>query len=291
MSLLQLLQKINPNFKEFVTQPICDDQGITLGTKCFGVEKDSNVFSGGTALQKEVAIRIAIAEAFERSYFWQIYNDQALALEFDIASFPSSSGFAVGFDEPSTRFRAICEGLERWVWSKWIDEHFVIERHVPHSSSLGALTRHLKKSFNETYWFKKDFVLNISSTEKMNLSIVIFIGCNENGVFPGSRVSTSSDDLYQHPVIEAHRNLSNVLLDQKNPQVPQDIIQARTLFFGRNKKLALEQVSKAYKTDWPEPELHLLKKFNSHSDEVFMYRCLLKDFIGWHLGPVERFVY
>lgn len=291
MNLLKLLQKINPNFQEFVTQEICDEQGNVLGTKCFGVEKDSNVFAGGTALQKDIAIRIAIAEAFERSYLSVIYNNPDLINEFDLTNFPSSSGFAVGFDERSTRFRAICEGLERWVWSKWIDEHFIISPEEPRLSSLSPLTIHLLKSFDKTYWFKKEFALNISPTEKLNLTIVIFLGCNKNGIFPGSRVSTSGDDLYQHPVIEAHRNLSNALLDQKTPQVAQDIIQERTLFFAHNKALALVQVSKAINADWPMPELHLLKKFDTDSSEVFMYRCLLQNFIGWHLGSVERFVY
>lgn len=291
MDLLDLLKKINPNFLEFITQDIVDDGKNLLGVKCFGVDKDANVFAGGTGTTKDLAIRIAIAEAFERSLFLNLCKDTKLCEEFDIANFPTSSGFAVGFDEKSTRFRAICEGLERWVWSKWIDEHFIIPEEAPNESVLSPLTQHLLKSFDKTYWYKKEFSLNVSPNEKLKLSIVIFLGCAQGGIFPGSRVSTKADDLYQHPVIEAHRNLSNALLDKTQTFICRDIIQERTMFFAKNKEMALSQIACANQTDWPAPEIGLLRKLDTKSSQVFMYRCLLRNFVGWHLGPVERFVY
>lgn len=291
MNLLRVLQKINPEFSEFITQDIRNSKGEIVGTKCVGLEKNSHVFSGGTAAKKDTAIRIAIAEAFERSYLDVIASHRELSQEFELTLYPSSSGFAAGFDQKSTRFRAICEGLERWVWSKWIDENFIIPTEKKPCYLLSPLAQHLIESFDEVLWFKKEFCIEISASEKLNLSIVIFLGIFENGIYPGSRVSTTTDDLYQHPIIEAHRNLSNALLDRKNPRPALDIIQERTLFFASHKDLALAQVNKAAKTNWPAPELLLLIELPTESDEVFIFRCLFKDFIGWHTGEVSRFVY
>lgn len=291
MDLLDLLKQINPNFLEFITQDIVDENNDLLGVKCFGADKDANIFAGGTGTTKDLAIRIAVAEAFERSLFLKLCKDPKLCEEFDIKNFPTSSGFAVGFDEKSTRYRAICEGLERWIWSKWIDEHFVIPEETPNEVALTPLTKHLLKSFDKTYWYKKEFSLSISPTEKLKLSIVIFLGCSGNGIYPGSRVSINKEDLYQHPVIEAHRNLSNFLLAQKQETICRDIIQERTMYFAQNKELALSQIAKANRYEWPIPEVGLLKKLDTNSSQVFMYRCLLMDFIGWHQGAVDRFVY
>lgn len=289
MNLLQRLQTINPNFLEFITQEVVNEEGLVLGVKCFGVEKGDVIFAGGTAQDKDLALRIAIAEAFERSYLDLINKDQDLARTFDMKNFPSSSGFAAGFDQSSTRFRAICEGLERWIWSKWIDEQFSIPRDLT-IGTFDPLTKHLLKSFDETHWFKKDFVLEVTPTEKLNLTIVIFLGCSEDGIFAGSRVSSKGDALYQHPVIEAHRNYSNAKIHKIKQLVLEDIIQERTIFFSSNKKCALEQVGAADTIQWPTPMIHLLERYETNS-EVCLYRCLMKDFIGWHLGPVERFVY
>jgi hypothetical protein len=120
---------------------------------------------------------------------------------------------------------------------------------------------------------------------------VIFLGLTNNGIFPGSRVSTDSDDLYEHPVIEAHRNLINFKLNNESANSSGDIIEQRSMYFGQNKKLALEQIEAASEKIWPEPHLSLLKKFETNIPELFLYRCLFKDFIGWHEGTKERFVY
>lgn len=290
MNLLDELKKLNPDIFEFIHQDILDHNGINIGSRCYGMTNKGEALSGGTASNKETSLRISVAEAFERSLFYKLNEQEKLKHEFDLINFPSTSGFAAGFDDKSTRFRAICEGVERWAWSKWIDEHYKIAEYKP-DKPFSKLTLHLQNDFLETRWFKKDFEIVISPKEKLNLSLVIFLGMTENGIFPGSRVSTELDDLNEHPVIEAHRNLINFKLDQKNPKDSNDIIEKRTMFFGDHKDIALEQIAKSTLIDWPKPELHLLKKFDTNISELFLYRCLLKDFIGWHEGDIERFVY
>lgn len=290
MNLLEELKRINPDIVEFIQQEILDNNGNIVGSRCYGINKSGDSFSGGTAASKDTALRVAIAEAFERSLFYRVLDDEKLKQDFDLVNYPSTSGFAAGFDDKPTRFRAICEGLERWAWSKWIDEHFKIEEDKT-QKKLSNLTSHLLNDFIDNRWFRKELEVEISPKEKIKLSLVIFLGLTDNGVFPGSRVSTKSDDLYEHPVIEAHRNLINFKLNNEDTASTGDIIEQRTMYFGQNKKLALEQIETASKNTWPLPKLSLLKNFETNIPEVFLYRCLFKDFIGWHTGTKERFVY
>lgn len=288
--MLEELKKINSNIVEFIQQDIVDITGNIIGSRCYGINTKGESFSGGTAVNKETALRIAIAETFERSLFYQIASNEELKREFDLINYPSTSGFAAGFNEQPARFRAICEGVERWAWSKWIDEHFKIEEDLG-DKKFSKLTDHLLNDFNEIRWFRKEFDIELSTNEKIKLSLVIFLGLTDDGVFPGSRVSTDTDDLYEHPVIEAHRNFINFKLNSESIKCNGDVIEQRTMFFGKNRKLALRQIEAATKNIWPQPKLSLLKKFETNIPEVFLYRCLFKDFIGWHEGPKERFVY
>lgn len=290
MTLLELLLKINPKFKDFTTQEIKDKNGVLLGVKCFGEETDGVVFSGGTATSADLALRIAVAESFERSFLNVIYRNPILFNEFNMANFPSSSGFAAGFDEASTRFRALCEGLERWVWSKWIDEGYILPSIEESTLSFNPLTKHFLQSFEQTLWFQKDFTVQVSPSETHELTILVFLGLSGNGIFPGSRVSTKKDNLTQHPVIEAHRNLTNAQLHTSENKL-EDIIQERTIYFAHHKEEAFRQIQKADKDTWPSPEISLLKKYETGNKEIFLYRSLMKDFVGWHVGDVKRFVY
>lgn len=290
MDLLIELKKLNPSFLEFIHQNIVAENGDILGSRYYGINENGDSFSGGTSSDKEIALRIAVAESFERSLFYIIANDEKLKKEFEIIKFPSSSGFAAGFEDCSTRFRAICESVERWAWSKWIDEHFEILEEVP-NQKLSKLTNHLMNDFIDFKWLRKEFQIEVSSTETMKLTLVIFLGLTEDGIFPGSRVSTNFDDLYEHPVIEAHRNLINFKINHENSNSAGDIIEQRSMFFGKNKKIAINQIKKAIKKDWPNPSIFLLKKFETNIHEVFLYRCLLNDFVGWHEGARDRFVY
>jgi len=110
----------------------------------------------------------------------------------------------------------------------------------------------------------------------MKLSLVIFLGMTDKGIFPGSRVSTNSDELYEHPVIEAHRNLINFKLNNESTVNTGDIIEQRSMYFGQNKKLAFEQIEIASKTIWPEPQLSLLKNLKPTFQKYFFTVVSLK---------------
>ncbi len=94
-----------------------------------------------------------------------------------------------------------------------------------------------------------------------------------------------------HPIIEASRNFHNFQIYKECPFDVKDIIEKRTYFFAQNKDITLEQITSATKESWSNPEIFLVEELKTGHPQVFLFRCLLKDFMGWHLGPVERFVY
>lgn len=291
MSLLDHLKAINPSVEKFYSQNVLDSNGTKVGTKYICATSDGSIISGGTSPSDELAKRIAVAEAFERSYLDLIKKDQGFRNKFLWGKFPSSSGFAAGFDWQSTRYRAICEGLERWAWSQWIDKKSFLPSLDPKNLKLTPLAQEFLRPFNETFWFKKNFQISISKEENLNLSFVVFLGCFTDGIYAGSRVSTESEDLFSHPIIEGNRNFHNFQIYKKEPFELKDIIEKRAYFFAENKKSAFDQIKLATNENWAIPQILLLEEFATGNPQVFLFRCLLEDFIGWHLGPVERFVY
>ena len=288
MNKLDFLKKINSHFEGIKMQEILNESLVT-GYHCLVQDSSLQTFSGGTSSNKETAKRIAIAEAFERSFLDLIYSNPILKNEYLLNEFPTSTGFAAGFHREQTRFRSLCEGLESWAWSKWIDNRYHIEK-LEHPKNISSLAEGLLKNFKTFYWYKRKFEINVKD-KILQLDFVVFLGCTDNGIFPGSRVSTQEDDLYEHPIIEAFRNLKNSELFQETNKKPSDIIQERVIFFSKNNNLALDQILRADKINWPQPEIRLLSEYDTGHPEIFLYRCLMKDFKGWHEGDVTRFVY
>ncbi len=190
MSLLNHLKELNPLIEKFYSQDVFSSDGQNIGKKYVCADSEGNIISGGTAQAGDLAKRIAIAEAFERSYLSIIRKSSELREKFMWDQFPSSSGFAAGFDRQTTRFRSICEGLERWSWSQWVDKKYILPSLNSENLNLCPLAKELARPFDKTFWFKKNFQLVISNEESFDLSFVVFLGCFKNGIFAGSRVST-----------------------------------------------------------------------------------------------------
>jgi hypothetical protein len=291
MNLYDQLSILIPDLGILKSQPILDKYNYHVGYQSFLYDLNSYPISGGTHEDKDISIRIAIAEAFERSLFLKISQDVELSKRFMIEEFPSTSGFAAGFDKQSTRFRAICEGVERWCWSKWIDEKFILEK-IMTPINFSTLSKSLIDQFDSYDLYSKNLKISISETENLNLKFVVFLGYKNNGVFPGSRVSTEFDDLYEHSVIEASRNLNNqkfLQIDSESSDL--DIIEKRMFYFSQNKTVALNIINESKNFDWPKPEIEMLEGYDTQIENVYLFRALLKDFVGWHLGDEKRFVY
>jgi hypothetical protein len=68
-------------------------------------------------------------------------------------------------------------------------------------------------------------------------------------------------------------------------------LNTRLIYFSKNSSQALKQIAAATNPDWPNPEILLLREYDTQIDSVYIWRCLMKDFVGWHLGDEKRFVY
>lgn len=288
--ILELL-KTKYNLANIIEQPIVDNRNNIVGYHCYAQNKSGATISGGTFSNKEAALRIAVAELVER-YFFQELCKTEFSKQYYIEEYLSTCGFAAGFDNNSTRFRAICEGVERWAWSQWIDYKLNLPIDVS-EKKYTILAQALITDFDQIFSYSKVFQVKISETEFLELKFAVFLGCKEGGIFAGSRVSTAGDELWEHAAVEASRNYKNSIFYAKHPEKIdyKSNFVTRLLYFSKNKNEALRQIDDAVKTDWPKPELLVLKQLNTGFASVFVWRCLFKDYVGWHLGDEKKFVY
>lgn len=238
---------------------------------------------GGVSSDLDIASRIAMAEVAERKAYREIVNSKELSTRFEINNHPTTCGFAAGFERDKVRLRAIAESLERWAWSKWIDDGYSIIRTTDKKHT--EISRYFSNYFDEGIIFTKSFeVLSIPKTE---FEFTVFLGIKDNGIFPGSRVCTKNENSLEHAVVEAYRHLKIHEQENEKNDFPYD----RINFFAKNKDIAISQVDKAEKTNWPTFSLKLLKEYETNVENLFVYRAIAHDFIPWNEGSVRRFVY
>lgn len=285
MNLLEIIKNEIPTFSRVDVSPIFNPSGVTVGWECHSYLENGKAFSGGTHIDKEVAKRICIAEAIERALFFKIYSN-SVQDDFLLSEYPSTCGFACGFENPRTKARAICEAVERWAWSKWIDSKYKLDEVVVRE--MDSLSQTLSSRFKKVRFFHKNLAVN-----GLALQVGVVIGETDIGVFAGSRVCSSTETPWPHAIIEAFRNFQNFEYSKKNVEslTAGDFVRRRVLYFGTHRDEALDQIRSASNLVWPDPSIRLLREFKTEINNVFLWRCLLNDWIGWHVGDDKRFVY
>lgn len=288
--LLHSLLRLNPEVISLDTQPIINYSGKTVGWNCYFVDKNGAAIAGGTASDVSIAKQIAVAECFERSLFHNLFDseDQMIKLMLDEA--PSTSGFAAGFDRKSTAYRSLCEAIERWAWSMWIDEHFFLDKIIL-SETLSPLASHIASHFDSVLFYQKSIDCNFELEFPRSVVFSVFLGCKGNGIFAGSRVSTTQDDRWEHAAIESYRNLKNYEQSAKHFSEYENIIAQRARFFGDNYGVAKLQIDSAFIVNWPTPIVKLHEEVVTGIKDLFLYRSLCSNYKHWHLGDYKRFVY
>ncbi len=258
---------------------------------------NGEIYASGTHKDNSIAIRICIAEALERKLSNKLMLTKFERDVFKLNEFPTTCGFACGFEDDKTKFRAIAEGIERWAWSKWIDSHFSLEEVNIDGKNFEKLTMSMLNEFKNFRVFFKSFDIIINNTI-FKFYLNIFLGFSNTGIFPGSRVSLNQDSLddISHSILEAYRCYRNYNLLESNQvdfQNTSDIIAERAVFFGSRQDLALEQISLSQTGNktWEQPHILLLQKARTQLNGVYLWRCLMNDYIGWHQGEKNRFVY
>lgn len=290
--LLEYLKDLNFPIYKIVQQPILDNKGIVIAWNFYVQNKEGISLAGGTHVNVDIAKKIAIAESFERALAKEISGDPTLSKDFLLNEFPTSCGFASGFDRESTRIRAIREGVERWAWSKWIDDGFKIDEIQNFPSSMDPLSKHIFEAIPKVRLFKKDELLIQYEDLNLNYSFLVLILETDKGVFAGCRAGLQNEDLISHAAIEGFRNYRNFMLLSKNADLSTNSIVAnRNTYFGEHKEEAFSQIEKARYKSWPNIKIKLLKEYPTNIPKIYLWRCLMNEFLGWHIGDEKRFVY
>lgn len=246
------------------------------------------VYSSGLANDRLNARKIATSEYLERVYYRNLAtsSNESTKREWGLDIIPTACGFAAGFNRSKTVYRSLTESIERWVMSKWIDEKYFIEAISPNSlSNLDPLSKSLASYFDSVLFFKKDVVINFNNNHFI-IPVGQTMGLKGNGIYPGSSAQNTGGSLWQHALIESFRHYLLVQNNKPIDKFPDNKIR----FFSKNASLALEQISQAYKIDWPLPEV-VIHKSVTINDDYFIARTILGGWQSWDQGPIERFLY
>ena len=292
MNWLDLLQAHMPDFEGIAETPILDEDKKLIGWHSVLNGGGLKAYAGGTSQHREAARRICLAETLERMSVDLLYKEGVAGLELE--SVPSTSGFACGFDLVPTQFRSLCEGLERWIWSKWVDDRFRIPEVSLSGVKLTRLATHFAKTFDNYKAFQIDLPAVQFNDEPILLRAGIILGFKDQGVFPGSRVTSVKDDLWEHALIESFRHfkifenvMSGRLKDSR-----QSWYLDRVKYFGENASAVDEVIHKATGEPLPTPKIKLHRQIDPPLNApYFLFRTLCEDFVPWHLGDRSRFVY
>lgn len=158
----EYVKKICPEFDKIIEAEIFSKHGESIGWHSSAVGLDQLPISSGSSHNKILARRIAIAELCERSLVSEIFKGPERDV-FLCKEFPSTSGFAFGFDQAQTKLRSIAEACERWVWSKWIDEGFILDEINIQHRDLTKLAQFYLDDFENVKFYKKNINVFIDS--------------------------------------------------------------------------------------------------------------------------------
>jgi hypothetical protein len=280
----KILKILNPMIDSIVEFPIVENEDI--GFQCIVYLRDDHPYSGGHHISKQIARRIAIAEAFERTTFEKIAGNSHLSEQFLISNFPDTSGFAAGFDSQSAQARSFAEGLERWTRSTWYDQKLqtnYISANIPDGITDSA--KFAVSQFDDHLFLIQDIKFGMKS-----FKYGLFLGFKDDGVFSGSRVVGLKGDIWTHASIEALRNLKTFKMDSHNSFSTQQNIIKKINFFGCHGDAVKEEILPFCNKNWPIPEI-LIQKQAPSVDGVYVWRTLFKNYVPFTLEPLSRFVF
>lgn len=240
------------------------------------VERSRDVRGGGFHFDRTEAKKRAFVELNERHLVKQIVAGQVpgWGVDFDW----SGSGFAAGYDERSTKRRALLEAVERWALARWIDQRCEIPRapKVP-SSDLNAF-----------YLDHSLYLLTIPllvEREILNVHVAVFLGWSERGVFAGYGTKSTASEAVEHAQVEAYRNF---VIDKNQP--PRDYFPYdRIRYFAENKEVAIAALDGMKKDAWRPPALKIWKV--ERIGDIYLARAIMDGWKPWQLGSVSRFLY
>jgi len=252
-------------------------------------KKDNIPVSGGFGRNKDYARKVAYSEFLERMKFREICaSGLDSQKKWGIEIIPTACGFAVGFDKSNTVDRSVAEAVERWVMSKWIDDHYAIDEVVPEFSGKSdvRICEWFIEQFDEVRFFKHEVVVQLGGVFR-KIVVAQTMGFRDGGIYPGSSGQSNDSNIWTHALLESFRHLLVVRNGNDFSAFPND----RIKFFSENSKLAITEIEKAKNKDWPIPKIvfHNYEYFQEH--KFFLARTIIDGWQSWHLGGIRRFLY
>lgn len=280
--LTQFLAKI-PKFKEIQESPVVID-GNVLGYCASAILTDGYCIGSGFSIDSQVAKQIALSEALERQIVFELTLAHNAEKKYLLDEYPSTCGFSVGLDKESTKQRAVAEAVERWLISKWIDDHYFLPEQKIDFHSLTSVDNFFANHFSEIKYFTHQCKVQVGA-EDLIVSSIITIGLTEHGAFYGGKSAVNQSPSMTSALVESWRHLR---LSEASSQ-PTKLVVVK--HYSKNKESALAQIDMATKTDWPQPKIRLLVEIPTGVDGYFCFRCLCENFKGWHGQDINRFIY
>jgi hypothetical protein len=285
------VKTIEPRFDHLEESPVAGasvSQPIGWHFNAMGL--NSLCLGSGLAPDRDTARRIALAETLERAVFRKL-RDSNQAHEFWLDKNPTTCGFAAGFEFEKARIRSICEAVERWARALWIDNGFALMEVPSPRVFLSPLGKHLIEPFQDCLYLMGEFSVQDPIKRSMiNLKLAVVVGMTKDGVFPGSRVCSDQEDPWEHACLEAWRH-HLVFKNNSLPDLPENSFLHRISYFGTKRELAVSQIERASRYDWPKPNIDLHRSHEELGGKLFVWRSLCDGYLGWESGGIDRFVY
>jgi hypothetical protein len=161
----------------------------------------------------------------------------------------------------------------------------------PSRMFLSPLANYFIAPFEACLYFSGSFSVQDPIKKKpIHLKIAVVVGLTPKGAFPGSRVCSEKEDPWEHACLEAWRHH---LIFQNNslPDLPENSFLRRISHFATRRELAVSQIEKAQRYDWPQPQIKMSKCHEEASGKLFIWRSLCDGYQGWQNGGLDRFVY
>ncbi len=259
MDFVRLFQELDPQFS------LIQESELKIFDRVVGFETtilntSNRAIAGGVGIDQQTSRQKAVAEFIERKLFHRLLKEMNHDLK--LSSFPTTCGFAVGFDRENTKQRSLNEALERWAWSQWIDFGYHLNESEMYLTSHGEF---FKNHFNQVRSFKHEFQFN-----EHKLYFTVTLGMLGGGVFAGSKVGGNLIDCWEHSLSESVRHY---LIHAQNKPA-NDLFQKRIRFFGDHAQEALNQIEQAKKMNWPHFEVDFCREIHSAIENVFAFRTI-----------------
>jgi len=286
---LNLINHLKENllgFSRIEVGEMLDENRSPIGYEAVVFDLKGFVLGGGMSSEREAAIKIAASEALERSLVRDLSGSPDKA-DFGFPEYATGCGFAYGFTRDGAQTRAICEAVERWVWTEWIENQKVLEEVA--ESPKSPFVKYLRQPFDKIRFFKKSVKLQDVPSEFSKIEVRIVLGYKDGGIFPGSEAWIVEGHPFSHASGEAFRHLRAAQSLSKREEATMDLPERRLLYFSENARVADAMISSCKEEAWLPAKLKILAEAPTNSANSYLFRAICEDHKSWHLGGVKRF--